>query len=77
MSKAGGALTGLLALVVGSRIAGNPRILAAPSHVMIYFRGAEQEGYPLSFRNFAWIGVTLTTLSTLLNVVYLDWGWGR
>ena len=73
VSEAGGSLMGLLALAVGSTIAGNLMILAAASNVIIIQR-AEQEGYTLSFRTFTWIGVPLTILQTLVYAAYLEWG---
>lgn len=75
VSEASGSLPALLALAVGSTIAGNLMILAAASNVIIIQR-AEQEGHTLSFRTFAWIGVPLTILQTLVYAVYLEWGLG-
>lgn len=75
VSEASGSLPALLALAVGSTIAGNLMILAAASNVIIIQR-AEQEGHTLSFRTFAWIGVPLTILQTLVYAVYLEWSLG-
>lgn len=75
VSEAGGSLPALLALAVGSTIAGNLMILAAASNVIIIQR-AEQEGHTLSSRTFAWIGVPLTILQTIVYVVYLEWSLG-
>jgi len=75
VSEAPGSLPALLALAAGSTIAGNLCILGAASNVIIIQR-AEQEGYTLSFRTFAWIGVPLTILQTLVYAVYLGWVWG-
>ena len=72
LSEAGGSLPTLLALSIGSTIAGNLMILAAASHVII-IQGAEQEGRTLSFRIFAWIGVPLTSLQALVYAVFLGW----
>lgn len=70
-----GSLPALLALAAGSTIAGNLMILAAASNVIIIQR-AEQEGHTLSFKTFAWIGVPLTILQTVVYAVYLEWSLG-
>ncbi len=72
VSEAPGALPALLALAAGSTIAGNLLILGAASNVIIIQR-AEREGHTLSFGTFAWIGIPLTVLQTLVYAVYLDW----
>jgi len=72
VSEAPGSLPALLALAAGSTIAGNLCILGAASNVIIIQR-AEQEGHTLSFVTFAWIGVPLTILQTLVYAVYLQW----
>ena len=72
VSEAPGSLPALLALAAGSTIAGNLCILGAASNVIIIQR-AEQEGHTLSFATFAWIGVPLTILQTLVYAVYLEW----
>ena len=74
ISEAPGSLPALLALASGSTIAGNLLILGAASNVIIIQR-AEQEGHTLSFGTFAWIGVPLTILQTLVYAVYLGWVW--
>jgi Na+/H+ antiporter NhaD/arsenite permease-like protein len=72
VSEGPGSLPALLALAAGSTIAGNVCILGAASNVIIIQR-AEQEGHTLSFGTFAWIGVPLTILQTLVYAVYLNW----
>ncbi len=72
VSEAPDSLPALLALAAGSTIAGNLFILGAASNVIIIQR-AEQEGHTLSFGTFAWIGVPLTILQTLVYAVYLGW----
>ena len=72
VSEAPGSLPALLALAAGSTIAGNLCIFGAASNVIIIQR-AEQEGHTLSFATFAWIGVPLTILQTLVYAVYLEW----
>lgn len=72
VAEAPDSLSALLALAAGSTIAGNLFILGAASNVIIIQR-AEQEGHTLSFRTFAWIGVPLTVLQTLVYAVYLEW----
>jgi Na+/H+ antiporter NhaD/arsenite permease-like protein len=72
VSEAPGSLAALLTLAAGSTIAGNLSILGAASNVIIIQR-AEQEGHTLSFVTFAWIGVPLTILQTLVYAVYLEW----
>ena len=73
--ESSGSLPALLALAVGSTIAGNLMVLAAASNVIIIQR-AEQEGHTLSFRTFAWIGGPLTILQAVVYAVYLEWGLG-
>jgi Na+/H+ antiporter NhaD/arsenite permease-like protein len=75
VSESSGSLTALLPLAVGSTIVGNLMILAAVSNVIIIQR-VEQECHTLSFRTFAWIGVPLTILPTLVYALYLEWGVG-
>jgi len=72
VSEAPGSLPALLALAAGSTIAGNLCILGAAGNVIIIQR-AEQEGHTVSFGTFAWIGVPLTILQTLVYALYLVW----
>lgn len=72
VSEAPNSLPALLTLAAGSTIAGNLSILGAASNVIIIQR-AEQEGHTLNFFTFAWIGVPLTILQTLVYAVYLMW----
>lgn len=72
VSEAPDSLPALLTLAAGSTIAGNLCILGAASNVIIIQR-AEQEGHTLSFLTFAWVGVPLTILQTLVYAVYLMW----
>jgi Na+/H+ antiporter NhaD/arsenite permease-like protein len=72
VSEAPDSLSALLALAAGSTIAGNLFILGAASNVIVIQR-AEQEGHTLSFGTFAWIGVPLTLLQTLVYFIYLGW----
>jgi Na+/H+ antiporter NhaD/arsenite permease-like protein len=60
----------LMALVVGSTIAGNLTILGAASNVII-IQNAEKQGETLTFFEFAKVGVPLTILQLVVYWVWL------
>jgi Na+/H+ antiporter NhaD/arsenite permease-like protein len=60
----------LLALAVGSTIAGNLTILGAASNVII-IQNAEERGYTLTFLEFVRIGVPLTALNIAVYWLFL------
>ena len=60
----------LLALAVGSTIAGNFTILGAASNVII-IQNAEERGYTLTFLEFVKIGVPLTALNITVYWLFL------
>jgi len=68
--QAGGQTSQLMALAVGSTIAGNLTILGAASNVII-IQNAEKQGETLTFYEFAKVGVPLTILELVVYWVWL------
>ena len=65
----------MLALAVGSTLAGNLLILGAASNVII-IQNAEQRGGPsLSFFEFARAGVPVTLANALVYLAFMAWWW--
>ncbi|MHB1240165.1 MAG: SLC13 family permease [Gammaproteobacteria bacterium] len=76
LTHAGGSEAALLALAVGSTVAGNLFILGAASNVIIV-QGAERRGGPsLSFLEFASVGVPITVLSLGVYWGFFHWVYG-
>ncbi len=61
----------LLALAVGSTIAGNLTILGAASNVIIIQNAEKKSGYTLTFLEFTRIGLPLTVMNVMVYWVFL------
>ena len=68
--QSGGTTSQLMALAVGSTIAGNLTILGAASNVII-IQQAEKEGATLTFLEFAKVGIPLTLVQVGIYWVFL------
>lgn len=72
MLTSAGASTGeMMALAAGSTIAGNLFILGAASNVIIIQNAEKKTGETLTFREFARIGIPLTTINALVYWIFL------
>jgi len=71
LQHAGVAAAGLLALAVGSTIAGNLTILGAASNIIIFHKAERNEAVHITFWDFFKIGVPLTIVNILVYWVFL------
>jgi Na+/H+ antiporter NhaD/arsenite permease-like protein len=69
---AGASSKELLALAVGSTIAGNLLILGAASNVIIIQNAERKTGHSISFLEFARIGIPLTAVQVLVYWLFLS-----
>lgn len=71
LQHAGVGLNGLVALAVGSTIAGNLTILGAASNIIIFAKAERREGVHITFWDFFKIGLPLTIINLAVYWVFL------
>ncbi|MDO8517425.1 MAG: anion transporter [Nanoarchaeota archaeon] len=71
LMHAGVSANGLIALAVGSTIAGNLLILGAASNIII-IQNAEKKGETINFFEFAKVGIPLTIINILVYYLFLS-----
>lgn len=71
LQHVGVSVAGLIALAVGSTIAGNMTILGAASNIIIFHKAERRENVSVTFWDFFKIGLPLTIINLLVYWVFL------
>jgi Na+/H+ antiporter NhaD/arsenite permease-like protein len=71
LQHSGVAIAGMIALAVGSTVAGNMTILGAASNIIIFAKAERKEKVSVTFWDFFKIGLPLTILNLFVYFVFL------
>jgi Na+/H+ antiporter NhaD/arsenite permease-like protein len=71
LSELGAATRGMMALAVGSTIAGNLSILGAASNVIIIQNAEKKAGETLTFWEFVRVGIPMTAVNAVVYWSFL------